>query len=257
MSGDKSTKGQVTIFVIIALVIIVLGILIYSFFPEIKSTLELEEKSPTVFIQDCVEEKLGEVVETISLQGGSYGPTNYYTYDGEKVSYLCYTNEYYKLCSVQRPFLRNHIESEIKEELQGEVSRCFNSLKADYQNKGYDVDIKLGEELKVELLPKRVLLTPDYEVTLTKGDVEKYTAFNIVLNNNLYELVAIATSITGVEAVEGEAETRVYMALYPDLKVEKLKQTDGSTIYILTDKNIGTKFQFASRSLANPPGFVL
>ena len=44
------------------------------------------------------------------------------------------------------------------------------------------------------------------------------------------------------------------MNYYHDLKVEKNKQTDGSTIYILTERDTENKFQFASRSVAWPPG---
>jgi len=45
------------------------------------------------------------------------------------------------------------------------------------------------------------------------------------------------------------------MTYYRDLKVEKKKQTDGSTVYILTKMDSGDKFQFASRSVAWPPGY--
>ena len=45
------------------------------------------------------------------------------------------------------------------------------------------------------------------------------------------------------------------MNYYHDLNVEKKKQSDGSTIYILTDRNNENKFQFASRSVAWPPGY--
>jgi hypothetical protein len=45
------------------------------------------------------------------------------------------------------------------------------------------------------------------------------------------------------------------MNYYHDLKVEKKKQLDGTNIYILTDRNNENKFQFASRSVAWPPGY--
>ena len=57
------------------------------------------------------------------------------------------------------------------------------------------------------------------------------------------------------ETLFGDIETTYYMSLYPELKVEKLKQTDGSTIYILSERDTQNKFQFASRSVAWPPGY--
>jgi len=77
----------------------------------------------------------------------------------------------------------------------------------------------------------------------------------VILNNNLYELVSIVNSILNWEARYGDSETTIYMNYYHDLKVEKKKQSDGSTIYILTDRNTLDKFQFASRSVAWPPGY--
>jgi len=45
------------------------------------------------------------------------------------------------------------------------------------------------------------------------------------------------------------------MSYYHGLKVEKLNQEEGSTLYILTDKDTENKFQFASRSVAWPIGY--
>ena len=66
--------------------------------------------------------------------------------------------------------------------------------------------------------------------------------------------MSIANSILSMEVQFGDSETTIYMNYYHDLKVEKKKQTDGTTIYILTDRITGDVFQFASRSIAWPPG---
>jgi hypothetical protein len=39
--------------------------------------------------------------------------------------------------------------------------------------------------------------------------------------------------------------------------VEKKKQGDGTTVYILTDRDTDEKFYFASRSIAIPAGFIV
>ena len=109
-------------------------------------------------------------------------------------------------------------------------------------------------DLNVELLPKRIVVTFNRSLTLTKEESQKYSSFVVILNNNLYELVSIANSILNWEARYGDSETTTYMDYYHDLKVEKKKQSDGTTIYILTDRNNQNKFQFASRSIAWPPG---
>ena len=250
----KKKSGQVTIFIIIAITIIALGILIYMFYPKIKTSLSSELKNPAEFIQTCIEEEIENSVSKLSLQGGSLFPEHYILYNNEKIEYLCYSGEYYKTCVMQQPMLKQHIESEIENGIKDKVGECFDSMKQSYEKKGYKVNLKKGG-VNIELLPKRIVAEFNYSLTLTKQDSEKYDSFKVILNNNLYELVSIANSILNLEAHYGDAETTTYMNYYHDLKVEKKKQSDGTTIYILTDRNTGNKFQFASRSLAWPPGY--
>ena len=111
-------------------------------------------------------------------------------------------------------------------------------------------------ETNIELLPKRIIGNFNYSLTMTKGgESTNYEKFDVIVHNNLYELLSIANSIIEWEARFGDVETTTYMAYYRDLKVEKKKQTEGSTIYILTDTNDDNQFQFASRSVAWPPGY--
>ncbi len=250
----KSKRSQVTIFIIVGILIVIFAILIYLFYPDIRTSVTTETKNPSQFIQDCVQEEIENAVNTLSTQGGFLEPEHYFLYKDQKIGYLCYTNEYYQTCIVQQPLLKEFIESEIRDEIQGKVDECFDSLVKNYEDKRYQVDLKKGET-KIELLPKRIVTTFNDSLTLTKGKTENYDSFRVVLNNNLYELVSITNSIIDWEATYGDSETTLYMTYYHDLKVEKLKQSDGTTIYILTDRNNGNKFQFASRSIAWPPGY--
>ena len=250
----KNRGGQVTIFVIVGIIIVVAGVLVYSFYPQIKTTLGFEASNPSAFIQGCLEEDIENNLETLSLQGGSLDPQHYMFYDDEKIEYLCYTSEYYQTCVVQQPMLQNHIESEIEGAIDARAVECFDKLEQSYISKGYSVDLKKNN-MSVMLLPEKVVATFDYELVLTKGDVETYDSFEVIVHNNIYELVSITNSIIDWETSYGDAETTIYMDYYHDLKVEKKKQSDGSTVYILTDRDDGNKFQFASRSIAWPPGY--
>jgi len=251
---NMKKKGQITIFIIVAIIIVVLGILIYMFYPQIKASLGFEAKNPQQYIKSCVEEDLEDILDKVSIHGGSLNPEHYIMYQGETIEYLCYTGEYYKTCVMQQANLKKHIEEEVADAIQSKASDCFNQLKSNYEKQGYNVNLKKGAT-GVELLPKRVAVTFNTSVTLTKEGSEKYDSFSVILNNNLYELVSITNSILNWEARYGDAETTIYMDYYRDLKVEKKKQTEGSTVYILTDLNNGKKFQFASRSVAWPAGY--
>jgi len=258
-SGDRTQnffkkRGQVTIFIIIAIMVIAIGVLIYLFYPQIKSILGGESESPSDFIQSCIEGEIKNSAEKLSLQGGSISPEHYIIYSNEKIEYLCYSNEYNKLCVMQQPMLKQHIEFEIENEIESAAESCFDNLEESYKNKGYKVDLKKGYT-SIELRPKIIVATFNHSLTLTKEDSKQYESFRVVVDNNLYELISITNSILNWEARYGDAETTIYMNYYHDLQVEKKKQSDGSTIYILTDRNTGNKFQFASRSNAWPPGY--
>ena len=249
-----SKKGQVTIFIIIAIVVVGLAVLFYSFYPQLRSTFISEIESPQAFIQSCLEEDIENTIDKLSLQGGDLDPEFFYQHGRDKLRYLCYSSEYYKLCTVQEPLLKEHIEEEIKEDISAKASECFIELKKVYQDKGYQVTLDEGS-MGIELLPKRVVASFNNTLTLRKETAETYDTFRVVLNNNLYELTSIAISIIDFETTYGDAETTFYMDYYRDLKVEKLKQSEGTTVYILTDLNTDKKFQFASRSMAWKPGY--
>ena len=134
------------------------------------------------------------------------------------------------------------------------MKKCFDDLETNFKKKGFVVDLKKND-YSVELLPKKINIVLNYPLTLTKGGSDRYDKFEINLKNNLYEHVLISNSILDWETAYGDVEVTTYMALYSNLKVEKKKQGDGTTIYILTNRDAGNKFQFASRSLVFPPGW--
>jgi len=248
------SKGQVTIFIIIAILIVGLAVLFFFVIPKTKITAVFDEKNPEAFIQSCLEDKIKDTIEIVSLQGGSIAPEHYFTYNNIDIEYLCYTNENYRTCVIQRPLLKQHVESEIENEIRGDVVNCFDALKKSYEERNYNVDMEVGRTT-LELLPKRVVASFDYILTVSKEQANRYDSFNVVLNNNLYELTSIANSVIEWEATLGDVDPRTYMTFYPDLRVEKNLRDDGTKIYVLTDKNTKNKFQFASRSLVFPPGY--
>ena len=250
--GNKS--GQLTIFIIIAIFVVALSVLVYFLFPQVLVNFGIGVTNPNLFMQSCIEEDVENIADMISLQGGSLSPENYILYQDSKIEYLCYTNEYYKQCVMQQPLLKQHIENEIKTQVGSKINDCYDNLVSSFERRGYGVNLQRGN-FDIELLPEKILLVLNSQMTLTKGETQRFERLDIIINNNLYELISIANSILNWEARFGDVETTTYMNYYRDLKVEKIKQTEGSKIYILTDRNTGEKFQFASRSVVFPPGY--
>lgn len=251
----ENKSGQVTLFIIIAVVLVAAGVMIFLFRPDTKST-QSQLENPQGFIESCIKDRIEEVVETISLQGGNYEQSeNSYFYLGDHINYLCYTTEYYPFsCVIQQPLLVQHIESEIRENILEDAEFCFDSLVESYENENYEVTLNKGST-SVELLPERIAVNFNNKLTITKGDSQNYERFSVLIESNLYQIASISESMVEWEQVYGEAPTRSYMDWYHNLKIEKKLQIEGTNIYVLTDKEFGGKFQFASRSLVHPPGY--
>src|SRR3989344_4401202 len=87
------TKGQVTVYVIIALAIMVIGVLIYFFSPGARSLFG-GDITPSSFLKECISDEVHNGIELLSEQGGYANPEGFILYNGKKVKYLCYTAQY-------------------------------------------------------------------------------------------------------------------------------------------------------------------
>ena len=114
-------KGQVTIFIIIALVIVV-AIGIYFLAVE-KSGIDLDRGVERIENSDsllslCLEDIVGEKIQEISSQGGyfetPFSRTFKFTDEDESydLAFLCYTREFYKPCVTQQSTIISHLEND-------------------------------------------------------------------------------------------------------------------------------------------------
>ena len=254
MMKKMGKKGQVAVWIIIA--ILVVGALLVIFYPRLREGLGriFVPSPPDVRIEECVDDFLEGAVDLIARQGGSISPENSILYQDNEIEYLCYTNQYYQTCSIQQPLLRQHVEQEILDYIQPDAENCIESLKQDLIERGYSVS-QIGDEISVEIEPEEIkVMLPG--LSFVKDDVsESYEEFEVIKKSEMYDLIMIATSILNSEARLGDADITTYMIYYPDIRVEKIKQSDGSKIYILTNTLTEDKFVFATRSLSWPAGY--
>lgn len=250
MFFDK--KGQITVFIVIAVLVVAGVVLIFLLTPDLRDSIGLGGKdSPEDFVRSCIEDTFRQDIKTVSLQGGSMNPEPSYRFDGKQLQYLCYTNEDYSLCKTQIPFIRDNLENELENSLRGDVSSCLDSLEENYA----DSSLRKGG-VEVELLPDNIVLTVNSTFSYDKdGSTRRYDEFKVVENSKLYLLSSISQSILEWEATYGEADTTTYMNLYRDVVVRKKEQTRGTRVYVLDHDETDDKFQFASRSLVFPPGY--
>jgi hypothetical protein len=246
-------KAQITLFVILALVIVGFLILILMFGNKIIPS--VTTKTPINDIKTCIESSAKKGIEIISKQGGEIEPDNYFLYKGEKIEYVCYTTETYKTCTMQKPLLKQDVEKELAKYITPAVKNCIDGVKTSLEGKGYDVTVT-GPKVSVELVPDNAIINTNSDFIATKGDkTETYKNIKIEMSSGLYDEIMIASSISNFEARYGTAESMVYMIYYPSLRVNKT-EVQGTRIYTITNKEKGDQFRFASRSLVFPTGLI-
>ena len=247
-------RGQVAIFIIIAILIAVVGFLIYFFFPEIQTIIG-GQVAPNTFMRTCLTDEIENGIALLSKQGGSANPEGSVLYEGNNVKYLCYTAQYHQLCMVQQPRLVRHFEDELSEIIDRKAEECVSELKRDYQSRGYSVSGE-GVDVSISIVLDKLIVNVNAPLSATKGELtQSFTAFNIEMRSKIYSLLMTATSIIDFESTYGDSETLTYMDYYPDLIMHKTTLGDGTTVYSVGDATTEEEFTFASRSLAWPGGY--
>lgn len=244
--------GQISLFVIIAIVIVAVVAVIFLF-PRI--SVLTSDVEPNSYLRDCIEKDARANMESLALQGGYSNPESYVMYQDNKFTYLCYTSENYKPCLVQQPLIKNHFEEELKSIIEPRARQCAQDLKVLYERKGYAVESDEGE-LNVNFVPGKLNIEFDSPLAIVKDGSQTFRRFSTSLDTEMYDLLLTSTSMVQFESTLGDTETLSYIQYYPDLKIEKLKR-DGDTLYTLSNVVTGDKFSFSSRSLVFPPGYGL
>ena len=247
---QQNKKGQVTIFIILA-ILIVAGILVYIFYVQ---PTYLNPNSASLKIETCVSDAINGAISELAINGGFAEPSFGYKYQDANIPYLCYTSEYYKTCTVQAPFPEKLFQKNLVEMTKDQIDACYTNSISDLRNKGYDVSSAVPN-FSMELQPDKIVTTFGGEITITRDSSQTLGELKVETPSTIYNTLMIATSILQQEVQYGDSDTTYIMQLYPDFIIDKLKQGDETTIYIIQDKTSKIKYQFASRSLAWPPGY--
>lgn len=251
--GASARRGQIAIFVILAIVVVAI-VLAVAFFPGF-NVVTSGELNPTVFLRDCVEPQLDETLTKLNAQGGYLQPEHFVAYEGTHIQYLCYTDANYEPCKVQQPLLVGHYENEIKKEISPVARECVGSLADAYERRGYEVQTTPGE-VEVDIKTGEIVVDFLTPMTVTRDSVDSFQRFAVSKETEIYDLLLTAVSIVQFESTLGDSETTLYIQYYPDLKIEKIRRSP-DTIYKLSNVVTGDEFSFATRSLVWPQGYGL
>jgi len=249
----RDDKGQVTIFIIVG-VVIVIGVL-FLFFMMMQDGTDLNPGNlgPRDFIRDCVINTVDASLDKIMKNGGYADPSLKVEYDDLNWSYLCYTPDYYKGCYNIRPMLELWVEDEIVRDSAGVIENCFDDMQEDLEDRGFDVDSG-PMNYSVDLLPGYVDVSLKKRVDINGVDgTRNFEDFGFESVSSIYDLVGVSRIIVNSESEFCNFDYNVFMMLYPRYDIKRVDFMDNK-IYSVRDRRSGEKFRFAVRSCAFPPG---
>ena len=245
-------RGQVTIFIILGIIIVV-GIIGAIFFMGGQRVETPADVNPNQIVEKCVKDVVEKSVWKMLANGGQRFPSQKILYQGSEYNYLCYQADFYQGCYNIHPMLESLIENEIREDTKAAVQDCFNSMREDFESRGFDVSGG-SANYSINLLPGIVEVNLKKKISLVHGgSSQNFEDFDTEILSPIYELVRIARDVVNSESQYCHFEYNGYMLLYPNYKIRRIDYRD-SKIYSLIDRQSGMEFRFAVRSCAFAPG---
>jgi len=182
-------RGQVTIFIIIAIILIV-AVSLYFIFKD-KSSVEnipIEVEPVYTNLISCLEETTEEGIEYLALHGGYYEVPK-----SISIAYFTEDIPYYYLNSREYVPSVERIEGELEDYIHNYLSNCLDFYS--FEEQGYE--IREGDLLvSVNIKEDKIKVKLDYPLTITKGkSTKRLREFEIEVDSNVEKLLETSQEI--------------------------------------------------------------
>jgi len=254
MDVKINKKGQIAIFVIVAMLLVAAFALVFAIFRSPSVSLG-EEFEPKSFVDKCIKDSVKDIVNIMVSQGGLVSPTDYKVYNDIKVTYLCKNINYYEPCITQYPRYITQLQEEIEINVESEMEQCFILLEDELEKRNYEYS---GGEISLQavLKPDTIEFIVFRDFTLSKNEVQRnFDSFRVVIKSSLYDIANIANEIASQEAKFCYFEYVGFNLLYPKFDIRKYTMSDSTKIYTIKYDSTGEEMNIAVRGCAIPPGF--
>lgn len=251
----KSKCSQITLFVVLALIIIIAVILAFFIMRAVQRGIG-QPLEPKTYMEQCVAKSL-ERHEDFLIKGNLYPnrTINSIKYQGEYVPYLCSVSQFYSPCVNQEPMLLVYTEKNLSGLVKPDAEKCFSNLIKLLKKRGYKIDEQEGMNLSIKI--RRGKITANIEkrfTTRTDVEIKTYENFASSTASPLYRLIDTARNIINFESETCEFNDIGWMIYYRDISINKFTASEGSKVYTLTDKATGKSIKFAVKSCLWPAG---
>lgn len=235
---NKKKKAQVTIFIILAVLIvgIVIGYIILKKFTNEPGGEDIEvvihDDYIKEFIFDCIKDTSSESLEIIGIQGGYYNQPDYYKDIG-----WAFIPIYYNRGIISYPD-KNLVENELAAFVDDNLENCLNSF--DYEN--YELTYKSSKTI-AQINKDNVKFTTDLPLTLTKNNNRvrfQLKDHTVIINSLLYDILDVSKFITDSHNDNSDLlciNCVTDMANEKDLYVDVFEYGDDKTELVVISEN--------------------
>ncbi len=251
----KSKRTQITIFVIIALIIVVSIALAVVLFK--KPNLQITAiENPAAYIEQCAEESLEKNIKILLDNNGYPNKTNnYIVYYGQKIPYLCKAGTYYTPCINQEPLLIEHFRIELEKNVKEETANCFTELVKSFQKNGYEITLSKTGNYTIRFQGDKIITDIVRKVIIKKADETKvYDKFYAQISSPMYDLVTTTRHIINFESTVCNFDYITWEQFYRNIMIKRFISSDQSKIYTLTDIKSNETLSFAVKTCDLPAG---
>ena len=236
----RSKLAQVTVFIIIAILIVVAAFIIYYSFQSSREQKldasfgnDAASKADVSSLQnslgDCMDDSTYNALRTIGIQGGFYEkPTHAYDLGWAFIPYY-YSSGNYLMPDKQR------VQDELSSFVDDKMKECVDKLS--YKN----FDLTIGDCKTTTTLTKgKAKFVIDMPLTLTKEDktsVIQLRTMPVVYNSSLFDILEVANYITTTHLQDNKffcINCVVDMATERNLYVDFLDFGEGSSTTLVT-----------------------
>ncbi len=221
-------KAQVSIFVIIGIILLIISaILVYRFNdrPVIDNP-EDDFEEIELYVQDCLQQSAVEAIELLGKQG-SLDPSAYVASDDTKISYYYFKGKGYVPD-------QQDIEKQISQHMRESAYECIN----DFSDKEYVIDAEIID-ISSSIEEDYVIINLDSPIKIYHhGTKDEIIIPEVELQANLKKIYDTTQEI--IKDTIQDPEWIQFDKLYEnDLDIKIVKVNSSTLVYVITDNKVG------------------
>ena len=235
---SMSKRSQITVFIIVAILVIAGVVVIYSSikssrdnldptFDDVGTKAEVNSLQSSSF--ECMKDSSYNALKTIGIQGGFYKkPTQSYDLGWAFIPYYYYSGNYLMPD-------KGRVQNELSSYVNDKMKECIDKLSFN------NFELSVGEPKTTTSLTKgKARFVIDMPLILKKGDktsVIELKNMPVVYNSSLYDILEVATYITTTHLQDNRffcINCIVDMAVERNLYVDFLEFGEGSSDTLVT-----------------------